>query len=73
MTLFIQTHTWILTPTYFCDFSYFFYLCNAMMVSKFIIRLKALPVIQVLASLKAEQRDLKFVFVIVVFPVKTIM
>lgn len=39
----------------------------------FQIRFKALPVIQVLVSLKAEQRDLKFVFVIVVFPVKTII
>ena len=43
------------------------------MVSKFVIRFKALPVIQALASLKAEQRDLKFVFVIVVSPVKMIM
>lgn len=73
MMLFIQAHTWILTPTYFCDSSYFFYLCNAMMVSKFVIKFKALPVIQVLASLKAKQRDLKFVFVIIVFPVKMIM
>lgn len=73
MTLFIQAHSWILTPTYFCDFSCFFYLCNAMLVSKFVIRFKALPVIQVLTSLTAEQRDLKFVFVIVVFPGKTIM
>lgn len=44
-----------------------------MMVSKFVIKFKALPVIQVLASLKAKQRDLKFVFVIIVFPVKMIM
>lgn len=73
MTLFIWAHTWILTPTYFCDFSYCFFLCNAVMVSKFVIRFKALPVIQALASLKAEQRDLKFVFVIVVSPVKMIM
>lgn len=71
MILFIQAHTWILTPTYFCDFSDFFYLCNAMMVSKFVTRFKALPVIQVLASLKVEQRDLNFV--IVVFPVKMII
>lgn len=73
MMLFIQAPTWILTPTYFSDFSYFSYLCNAMMVSKFFIRYKTLPVIQVLTSLKAEQRDLKFVFVIVGFPVKMIM
>lgn len=61
------------TPTYFCDFSYFFSLCYAIMSSKFVmLRFKALPVIQVSASLKSEQKDPKFAF-IVVFPVKTIV
>ena len=73
---FIQAHThrYTLTPSYFCDFNYFFYLCYAMMFSKFVmVRFKALPVIQILASLKLEQKDPKFAFVTVVFAVKTIM
>lgn len=72
--LYRHTNRYTLSPTYFCDFSYFFYLCYAMMFSKFVmIRFKALPCIQILASLKSEQKDLKFAFVIVVFSVKTIM
>lgn len=70
--LYRHTHRYTLTPTYFCDFSYFFYLWYAMMFSKFVIRFKAIPIIQLLVSLKSEQKDLKFAFVIVVFPVKTI-
>lgn len=45
-----------------------------MMFSKFVmIRFEAIPVIQLLVSLKSEQKDPEFAFVIVVFPVKTIM
>lgn len=69
--LYLHRHTHRLTPTYFCHFSYFFYLCYAMMFSKFVmIRFEAIPVIQLLVSLKSEQKDPEFAFVIVVFPVK---
>lgn len=61
-----HTHTHTLTPIYLCDFSYFFYLCYDKTFPKFLLRFKALPVIQILVSLKSDQKDLKFVFVIVV-------
>jgi len=54
---FIQAHADALTPTYFCDFSYFFYCCSAMMFSKFVmIRFKALPVVQTLVTYIRAQK-----------------
>lgn len=70
--LYRHTRRYTTTPTYFCDFSYFFYLCYAMVFSKFVmIRFKAFLVIQILVSLKSEQKDPQFACV-TVFPVKTI-